>query len=292
MPPRPRALALLALLVVGCAPIPETCSKEQETKIRAYVNALRVVSEGAAVDVGDLSLPAIAARGAPVRGDVVVGRDRRRLLIDGVTLASWDWRAALEERALRVTAIAEARGAVAEPTVVAAIAGDVPASSVAALLMSVRQAGFTHVSFVASPKDGPEVPAILDAELAARLKEITDASQRAELIAERSHALVARCPQLDDGYSHHTSTQSRASQLLTQTEAALVACGCAADVDRTLSLLHAAIEPRPPTILSPAFVIDPDAEAITAGVETPWSAVAPEVFASGRERLWLRVEAP
>ncbi|MCB9568737.1 MAG: hypothetical protein H6710_16235 [Myxococcales bacterium] len=143
---------------------------------------------------------------------------------------------------------------------------------------------------IAADADAPPIPAIPRPELAAELRARAagDPARLPELLALALDDEIPRCPPLGEPIARLVPPTS--ATIAARTEEALRGCGCAADVDRVLTLLHLLIAPRVVTVVSRPLALDPEgAGAITAGADRPWSELAPAAFEAGRTHLWLDV---
>jgi hypothetical protein len=286
-------LLAIALALVGCTASPRTCRGEPEARITAFVAGMRAAIEHTSVTVEDVDLPVVAARGAPDYDGLLIELDHRGLGLLGDRVEHWRSTSLLFDQVLREEMIAEAQGRVAEPGLLAVIAADVPARDVADLLGLAERAGFVRVGFVATPAAGPIVPPSPEPGLPAIIRERAgDPAREAVVVQELLAAEVVRCPQLGEPVpqSMAATPRHRALVILETTQQALIACSCAADVDRILALAHFLTAPERITMVSPALSLGPNAEVVLARADTPWSELAPAVFTPERAGIRLRIQ--
>lgn len=268
----------------GCTPSQQVCGEEQEARITSFVADLSAALEANAITT-DIELPRVLAEGAPIPLDGILAElDHRGLRIGAEHVAQWRSRSwePLDEAVIRMQVLAEAMGRTAEPVLVAAIAADVPARDVGELLGIAERVGFVRVAFVAAAGNGPEIPAMPEPELPAMIRERSggDPMRELEVLGQLLEVEAARCPPLGETSSHGSVAPAdlRARAILAFTKDALIACHCAANVDRVLSLAHFHVAPTQVTVLSPERSFPSAGPVVLGRPDAPWSEVVPSVF--------------
>ncbi len=268
----------------GCTPAQPTCSENQQQRISTFVNDMRLATEASARSVSiDVALPKVESEGTPDPvGGVLIVLERQGLVLRQSKDMNWRTGKSLADEVLRYQVFAEASGSPTEPVLVAAIAADVSIRDAELLLKLSDQAGFSQVAFVAEAAKGPRIPTIPEPGLTAMVQARTgaDASRKAEVLSQLLAVEAERCPPLglDTRHAPTTSLQQRAPLILGATQDALLACHCAANVDRVLSLAHLALAPQSITVLSAELPFERVVPLVAAHPDGPWSDAVLSVF--------------